>query len=288
MRKNCARLWLAAAVLCFCRNGWGQGPEVESFQGEVRSDFGAILRAEVELTDMENRCTFAPAEVEADGRFEFRHVPLGDYRITVWEGGQPVYDGFVSVQESAPPITLAVESHPTARPPAGPVSVNQLLHPPARKAIAAFVSARKLADAGEHEKAAEELEKAVRISPAFAEAYINLAVQHIHMGRYQQALEELSRAGEISQPTAPVLVGMAWVQSILDRRDDAIHSARQALQVDPSSAPAHYLLGSLLAGNRATLPEAVGHLRQAARTMPAARENLERAQRELARTATHP
>jgi len=43
--------------------------------------------------------------------------------------------------------------------------------------VAAFVAARKLSADGAHDKAAEELEKAIRISPGYAEAYVNLAVQ---------------------------------------------------------------------------------------------------------------
>jgi tetratricopeptide (TPR) repeat protein len=242
----------------------------------------------VQLTDAQNHVALAPAEVETDGTFEFRHVPVGTYRLTVSEDGQPIYDDLVTVRETAPPITLEVQSRETARPPVGPVSVDQLLHPPARKAFAAFVSARGLSDAGKHEKAAEQLEKAIRISPDYAEAWVNLAVQHIYLGHYQQALEELSHAAEISRPTVLLLVDTAWVQSILRRNDEAVHSARQALQMDPSCAPAHYLLGSLLALNRNTLPEAVRHLEQAARTIPAAQQNLDRAQRQLAQTATHP
>lgn len=289
MEKNCARLLAAAMALCLCHSAWGQGTEAVSLRGEVYSDSPAILRAEVELRDTQNGRTFPPAEVGADGGFEFRQVPFGTYRITVLEdGSRQVYDGFVSVHELTPPITLELRSHETARPPAGPVSVNQLLHPPARKAIAALASAQKLSAAGEYEKAAEEIEKAIRISPDFAEAYVNLAVQHIHMSRYQQALEELSHAGEISQATTTLLVDLAWVQCMLRRNDDALRSARQALELDPSSAPAHYMLGSLLAARRSTLPEALHHLEQAARTMPAAQKALEQAQRALAQTVTHP
>ena len=40
--------------------------------------------------------------------------------------------------------------------------------------------------------------------------------------------------------------------------------------------PAHLLLGSLLAGDRRTLPEAIPHLERAAESIPAARDTLEK------------
>jgi tetratricopeptide (TPR) repeat protein len=85
-----------------------------------------------------------------------------------------------------------------------------------------------------------------------------------------------------------ILADMAFAQYALHRYDEATHSARQALQLDPSSAPAHFLLGSFLALDRRTLTEGIQHLEAAARTMPAAQANLERAMSVTAQLVTHP
>jgi tetratricopeptide (TPR) repeat protein len=108
------------------------------------------------------------------------------------------------------------------------------------------------------------------------------------MGRYEQALQELAHAAEISKPTAMILVNMAFAQHALHQDEEAIRSTRLALRLDPSYAPAHYLLGSFLASDRRTLQEAIPHLEVAARVMPVAQANLERAKRDLAQTVTHP
>ena len=47
--------------------------------------------------------------------------------------------------------------------------------------------AQRFSESGQTEKAVEELEKAIRISPEYADAYNNLAVQHIRMGRFEDA-----------------------------------------------------------------------------------------------------
>jgi tetratricopeptide (TPR) repeat protein len=289
MEKSCVRRLVVAAVFCLGRSGWGQDAELDTLKGVVYSESTPILRAVVELTDPRSHRTLARADVEPDGAFAMHYVPYGTYTITIVEdGGEPLYSGTVSVHPMTPPVELQLPRRETARPPTGPVSVDQLLHPPAKKAVAAFIAARKFSDRGAYDKAAEELEKAVRISPDYADAYVNLAAQHVHMGRYQQALEELTRAGEMAKPTVILLVDLTFVETMLKRHEDAMRSARQALQLDPSSASAHYLLGSLLAANRNTLPEAIHHLEQAARTMPAAQRTLERARQQLPQTVTHP
>ena len=125
------------------------------------------------------------------------------------------------------------------------------------------MAAQKLSASGEHQKAAEELEKAVRVSPGFAEAWVNLAAQHLHAGLYEQALAELSRAGEIAKPTAVAYYDSAFASFALHRDDDAFRSVRQALRLDPQYPQAHYLLGTHLAADRRTLPEGIAHLEQA-------------------------
>lgn len=287
--ENKHAVFTMVAVLCLAGSAWGQGPEAESVKGEVQVDSSGAVRTEVTLTDMKSHRTFATVHVGSDGNFEFRRVPYGDYSLTVLDGNdKPVHDELVSVHGQTQPILVQAPQPKTPQPPAGAVSVFELLHPPARKAFQAFLAARKLSDRGAHDKAAAQLEQAVGLSPEFADAWVNLAAQHIYLRRFEEALRELARASEISKPTAVILADMAFAQYALHRYDEATHSARQALQLDPSSTPAHFLLGSFLALDRRTLTEGIQHLEAAARTMPAAQANLERAMSVTAQLVTHP
>jgi tetratricopeptide (TPR) repeat protein len=283
------RLLAAAAVLCLGHNGWGQNPKLECLQGEVHIDSPPGLRSSVVLIDLKTDRSLASADVGGDGRFEVCRVPDGEYRLTVLDdGGRRIYEELVSVRQETPPIAVEVERRENARPPGGSVSVNQLLDPPSRKALAAFAGARKLTDAGAYAKAAEELEKAVRISPSFVEAWVNLSAQHIHMGHYEEALAELSKASALAKPSAMIFGNMALAQLGLHRHEEAVQSARESLRLDPSYPQAHYVLGIVLSTDRRTLPEAIGHLEQAARSLPTAQVNLERARRDLAQAMAHP
>jgi tetratricopeptide (TPR) repeat protein len=275
------RLLTAVVVLCLSRGVRGQVQESDSVRGEVHLDPPGIARHTVRLSDFRNNRAFE-SDVGGDGRFEFRHVPYGEYNLAVLEGnGRPIHEELISLRGQTQPILVEVPRRENLRPPAGSVPVSRLLHPPAKKAVQAFLAAQKLAGAGEHEKAAAQLETAVRLSPDYPDAWIDLAAQHIFLRRFEQALEELTRAGEIAHPTPIILGDMAYAQYALHRYSEATSSARQALTMDPSFAPAHYMLGWFLTSDRRTLAEGLQHLEIAARTMPAAQAMLERARREL-------
>ena len=287
--ENKRVLFAVVAVLCLAGSAWGQVPEADIVKGEVQLGSSGVLRNEVALTDLRNHRTFATVTVGGDGSFEFRHVPYGDYSLTVLDGSdRPIHEELISVHDQPQPILVEASQRDTPRPPTGAVSASELLHPPKQKALQAFQSARKLSDQGAHDKAAPLLEKAVQLSPDFADAWINLAAQHIYMRRFEEALRELARASEISKPTAVILVDMSFAEYALHRYGEGTRLARQAMQLDPSSAPAHFLLGSFLALDRRTLTEGIQHLEVAARTMPAAQANLERARSVSAQVVTHP
>ena len=282
-------LFAAVAVLGLSRAVWGQISEDESLRGEVRITPATILRCEVKLGELHGSRNIAEVPVGADGQFTFRHIPHGEYRLTVLDANQnAVHEEIVAIHDNQQPIILYVKVPEPVRPPSGTVSAGELLHTPTKKAFKAFLEAQKFSEAGEHEKAAERLEKAIELSPDYVSAWINLGAQHIYLKQYEKALRELIHAGEISHPTAMTLSNLAFAQFALHHNAEGASALREALRIDPSYAQAHYLLGSFLAQNPRTRVEGVQHLELAARTMPAARTELERVQRDSAQVVTRP
>lgn len=282
------RLPATVAVLCICGSAWGQSPEADSVKGELHINSPAFLRGEVTLNAMPNGRKVASATFGSDGRFEFLRVPYGEYRLTVLDGDKPIHEELIAVRQQQPPLEINVTAPKPVSPPAGAVSARELLHPPTKQAIKAFMGAQKLSQAGDHEKAAGQFEKATQLSPDYTDAWINLGAQHIYLKRYEQALDELARAREISGPTAVILGDMAFAQYSLQHYPEGTRLAREALRLDPSSAPAHYLLGSFLAQDRRTRTEGIQHLEAAAVAMPAARAELDRARGQSVQPVTHP
>lgn len=283
MRNEIARpLAVLAAVSFNTILSFAQPSELVVWKGELRCDSQRLFSGyTVELVDS-HHATAATADVQPDGTFEFRRVSGGEYQLRVSDGrGQELYRSSVRTGDPGD-IEVRMPEEKTERPPSGGVSVSQLLHPPDRKAVACAKEAGKFSQAGQYAKAAAELEKAVRISPDYADAHLNLGVQYLHLERYQEALDELQHALRIAPPTALALSNMAYAQHQLARYAEAIQSARESLRLDSGYLPAHYILGIVLARTGQSIPEALSHLEKAADAFPSARVNLARLRSELA------
>jgi len=245
-----------------------------SWMGELRSDSPRLFSGyTVELYDLQH-VRVDRANVGLDGQFEFSRVAEGDYRMEISDGrGQVVYQDLIHISGNINRTEVRLPNETAARPPSGPVSVTQLLHPPAAKAIAHARAAEKLSESGQYAKAAAELEAAVRISPEFADARTNLGAQYVRLGRYADAFNQLQRSVEI-RPSVPALTNLAYVQLVLGSPANAAATARAALRLDGGNPAAHYFLGIALSRS-GSMAEAVQHLEKAAETMPAARMSLD-------------
>jgi tetratricopeptide (TPR) repeat protein len=269
------------AIVYLCTPCRSQSSENSTLRGELRSDaplpFHEYL---VELTDQNHFNDTHRVEVQSDGSFQMRDIRAGSYTLRVTTlHGDLIHQEMVSVIPQTGPLTVRLRA-PTGRPSApGTVSVTQLRHPPARKAFQAMASAQRFSESGQTGKAVEELEKAIRISPEYADAYNNLAVQHIRLGRFEEACAELSHAIAIAGPNPLLLANLAFVQCQLNRIPEAAASARAALRLDAGSPPANLILGSILALDPRTRAESIPHLELAAETLPSARATLEKIRR---------
>ena len=279
MRNRCLR-HLAALVAIVFLGIPGRSQSIDlpaAVDGELHSEASLPFHDyRVELTDPTHATEAHRAFVQMDGTFHLRDVPPGQYTLRVTTlSGELVHQEFVAVSPQAAPLTVRLPG--SAKQPSAPgtVSMTHLRHPPARKAWQAMVSAQRFAESGQTEKAVEELEKAIRISPEYAEAYNNLAVQHIRMNRFEEAAAELARALAISGPSPMQLTNLAYAQYRLNRFPEAIASARTALRLNSGSPQAHLILGSILAADPRTRAESIPHLERAAETLPSARAALE-------------
>lgn len=272
----------AAALLVFSESiGTAQPNVAPQFKIEVKTEDRLIApHYTCELRDSRTHQRFGEADLHPDDTCTFRDVPFGEYQMVVLdEQNRVLEEAVATVAQYSPMATVYLQARNESRPPSGPVSVDQLRHPPARKAFSAMASAQHFSEAGDYRRAAEQLEKAVRISPGFAEAWWNLAVQHIRMGDYARAVEEIQRGMEFAKAPAMQWCNLAYALARLQRFDEAVEAARTSLRLDSNSAQAHYVLGTLLARDRRTLAEALPHLEQSAKVFPAAAANLEAARK---------
>jgi tetratricopeptide (TPR) repeat protein len=261
---------------------WSQTPEtIANVKGELHSDKPVYFPDFwIELGAVDRASDTHRQPVQFDGSFQLRDIRAGQYVLRVTSlNGDPVHQELVNVFPQAGPLNVRLPG-PSQKPSMpGTISVTQLRHPPSRKAFQAVASAQRYSEDGKPEKAAAELEKAIRLSPEYADAYNNLAVQYMRMGRLQEACDLLTRAVAIAGPSALLLSNLAYAQRQLKRFPDAIASARASLRLDSSSPQAHLILGSTLALDPRTRAESIPHLERAAETLPSARAILEQVRR---------
>ena len=282
-RKGVRLSGAIACFLCAMVPACAQTGEVQTLRVELKGIADLVTpQYTLVLYDFHNHQKLDGAELNSDGVFTLRHVPYGDYQLTVADqGGSVVYQEFLNLSGTTPSIAIQLPGSRPRQLPGGPVSVQQLRHPPNRKAFQAMVAAQKFSEAGNYEKAAGELEKAIQLSPYYADAYTNLAAQHIRMGRYREASGELARALDIGGPNPVVLTNLASMQLAVKQVAEAEKYARAALHLDAGYAQAHYILGIALSMDTRTVSEGLVHLQTAALTLPGAQAQIERVRQAL-------
>jgi tetratricopeptide (TPR) repeat protein len=149
-----------------------------------------------------------------------------------------------------------------------------LLHRPSKAAIKAFTESQKYSEAGHYQDAASALERAIRLSPDFAEAHTNLAAQYLRLGQFEQSRDQSKLGMEIAGPNMHDLTNLATAEWALGRAADALGYAQAAIRLDQRAMGAHYIAGSLLILNPDTIREGIHHLEIAAEKFPTAARKL--------------
>ena len=279
MRNRCARTLSLLSLIVFIALSSSMAAEIPVVRGQLHPPAQElVLGLFVIVEEGSTHTEISRVDTRIDGSFELREIPAGNYTLRVTDtSDRTLCQKFVTIDRQMPPLEVRLPERESRGAGAGAptVSVKQLMHPPQKKAVQAFESALRLSSAGKYDDAAGELEKAVRISPEFAEAHTNLAVQYFRIGRFEESMAESERAIQIGGPNPRNLCNLATAQAHLNRFAEAEKSAREALRLDSGYLKANLVLGSILADEPATRGEAVKHLEKASKEFASARQFLE-------------
>ena len=213
--------------------------------------------------------------VESDGRFTFRDVAPGTYRLRILDAaGDEITSESLSVFPGNVPVSVHLPERKMEQPSGASVSVERLRHQPSKRALRAFLQAQKLSAASAHERAADALEKAVALDPEFIEAHGNLGVQYAFLKRYKWAADEFRRAIALDPATAQHQSNLALVLLSLGQSVEAEQWARHGVELDGANANSHYALGCVLLWRPETRPAGIQELQLAAREFPKAHWTL--------------
>jgi len=279
MSYTCARTLSVLTAIVLSTLSSSPATEMPLVRGKLHSPAHEPVQGLVViLEEVSRRADISQADVRLDGSFEVRGIPTGDYTLRVTDGrGLTICEQWVTIQDHMPDLDVRLPEVESggAGGSGATVSVKQLMHPPKKKAVQAFQRALRLSSAGKDDDGVTQLEEAIRISPEFAEAHTNLAVQHFRLGRYQESAAESALAMQIAGPDPRNLCNLAAAQARLQQFAEAEKSARAAMRLDAGYLKANLILGGILAEQPATRGEGVKHLEKAALEFNSARKFLE-------------
>src|SRR5512146_291525 len=131
------------SLFVFALMAGAQDQQVAHISGRLHSPEPFLQGYTVELDGLTpQHCRAPQADVHVDGEFSLRNVPFGDYLLRVSDiAGNIVAQQLVGVPDHESPIDIRLPPRPQL-PTGATVSVAQLLHPPARKAILAAATAQ--------------------------------------------------------------------------------------------------------------------------------------------------
>lgn len=245
-------------------------------QGELTADDSIQFHnLNVELLN-DTQVLIDRVPVTPDGRFNFRSVSDGMYRlrvVTVW--GEPVKEEFVTISPSIGNLTVRLKTVPSAAKVAGgSVSVRRLSHKPPKDAVKALKEGTKWAQRGDHKSALAHLERSIALDPEYFDAQFQLGGEKLMVGDPQGALDAYTKTLEIDPLYAPALVNRGIVLLHFKRLEEAEDSARKALSIADTES-AHYVLGLSMAAQNEDIPAAIEHLKISQNRHPQAKKTVQ-------------
>lgn len=272
-----------------------------SIRGRVVLPGGESLSRPVKLTLSTLRGDDSLIYTDAQGGFELRGVPAGEYTLEAEPDAESRFEPVstrVQVNRGAPTlVTLYLKERRAAGgagAPAGPVvSAEELAQKVPAAAEKEFERAAKAGQKGKPEEAVAHLRRALALFPDYLEALNDLGTYLLALGRLDEAASELRRAVALAPKAFNPLLNLGIVLVEQGRFADAAGVLEKALALDPRSPAARLYAG------RAHL--ALGASEQAEKELRAAHEfgggryalalfhlgqlYMERGERELARSA---
>ena len=93
-------------------------------------------------------------------------------------------------------------------------------------------------DRGRFDRAVEDYDKAIALSPSFAFAFYNRSQAHYLAGRFTEALADAGKAAALNENSAAALSLRGLIHEKLGARDAAIADLRRAAALDPGLSQA--------------------------------------------------
>lgn len=93
---------------------------------------------------------------------------------------------------------------------------------------------------GCHDKAIDDLNKAIDLSPDDAESYYNRGAAYIDLEQYDKAISDYSKAIDLEPERAIYYINRGRAYDLIDDNDRAIDDFDRAVEINPDSSAAYF------------------------------------------------
>jgi len=243
--KTC--LCLTGIIVLATTSLMGQAPDarrVYQVRGEITPLPAGSGLLTVELSGNEGMAE--SAMVSSDGSFEIRSAESGPHELrVVGPGGVVIHQETVVIAGSNQVLSIRLpQSSRVSSTADSTVSVHQLAHKVPPQARKAFDKGEQAESKGDHQLAAEMFRQAVSIDPEFADAFNELGAVDVAQGDLARAIEDFQRAIDVAPEHRLALANMSIVLAKMRRFAEAADVARRALRVMPGSGTIRYVLAT--------------------------------------------
>jgi Tfp pilus assembly protein PilF len=246
------------------------GDRSSTLHGQVFCDNAMTGRLTVELTPSSRGGSFR-ADIEGDGRFEFRGLAPGEYQLELTGvAGTVIYEEPVVITGGYQNLSIQVPASKNAQGKAGTVSIHQLMHKAPPEAQKEFEKGQSATAKGDPAIALEHFRRAVAIDPEFADAFNGMGSAYAALGQFQEAADQFGKAIDLVPDHPFAVANLSIALCKLARFGEAIQAARRALQLDPGLIKVRFVLGFSLARDGGDQAEALDNLLRAAPEFPQA------------------
>ena len=239
----------------------------------VRDDTGhSVSSVRVSLED-ENSQPISTKFADGSGRFQFRGLRAGNYRVLVETTGTPfepvaVFVPLQSMTNSTlnrsttdipTPVDITLRRKKSADGSTPAVVFSQVVPPPAREEFN-----RAASDINKDAAASGvvSLKKAIEIFPDYFDALELLGTQYAKLGQFENAAPILVRALAVNEKAATSMYWLGFAYLKLNRLNESIEWLQNAAARDSGNPNVHMMLG-LAHGNNNSLDQAETALRTA-------------------------
>jgi tetratricopeptide (TPR) repeat protein len=195
------------------------------------------------------------AAVDSDGTFELVEIPRGTYLLKLVHGrDQSLLEQMIHVNNTEERITLdlsRLDVSPGGRQaPAATVSADQLRRPVSTKAAKTLRQAQSYGAGGDHGRAIEELNRALKEPSAIPYAHAMLGVEYLRTAQIGPAIEHLELASQMLPHDASIHSNFAYALFLTGDLDRAEREVRRALELDSGNKGAQLVLNYIVRARR--------------------------------------